>query len=383
MMMRKIALVALLGALSSAFGAEEFGGLKFHSTVEKKQVESLKNDLRYLYKSPIESADADFLKVAQLNVGDGPNMHNWLLNRIRYIYGEKFTFDQKDMIVIEGKFPNTPVPEFPDSTKSDGPKSRPEEKPEAAKAVTVMSNMGSAFYVIGKMNKAFIGFNFDGEKVFVKSPRTGILQVGEGLFHERFLFNKDVNHVSNSISRMATLFHEARHSDGNSKHTGFMHALCPVGHRMVGNYACEASANGPYSIGALSQKHMLKNCKTCSTREKTALAAGVADSFSRVIEVPFDHQVKDYRTVIKNYKEIAKVFKTLADNAQSEDDKAKFYAEVIKIDAESDRLNYGPNASNITYKMKARPLDPTFEGIFTPVSLQESTKIMERSLLKK
>lgn len=383
--MLKFTILALLTTLGSAFAAEEFGGMKFHSTVEKSQIASLKNDLLYLYQTPVTATDWDFLKVAQLPVGDGPNMHNWLLNRVRYIYGEKFTFDEKNMIAIAGTFPNTPIPDFPSPEEdSNGPKALPkEEEPEVAKAVTVMSNMGSAFYVLGKMNQAFIGFKFDGENVFVKSPRTGVLQVGEGLFMPQFLFNKDVNHPANSISRMSTLFHEARHSDGNSKHTGFMHALCPKGHPMVGNYACEGSANGPYSIGALSQKHLLKNCKTCSTREKTALAAGVADSFGRVIEVPFENKIKDIKDLIRKNKEIAAVYRSLAEASSSEEEKAKYYAEVIKIDADVSRLNYGVSDAAITYKMKAKALDATFEGTFTPVSLQDSMKIMERSLNKK
>lgn len=377
--MMKIATLALTASLSlSAFAAEEFGGVKFHQTVEREQIVSLKNDLRYLYQNPVTTADKDFLSIAQVNVGDGPNMHNWLLNRIRYIYGEKFSFEQKDMIFLPGKFPASPLPDLPEPDETDAGKSFDED--EQPKAVTVMSNIGGAFYLMGKMNKIFIGFKFDNEKVFVKSPRTGLLQVGEGLFLPRFLFNKDVNHASNSISRMATLFHEARHSDGNGKHTGFLHAKCPANHPLANEYACEGSANGPYTVGGLSQRHLLQNCTACSTAEKTALSAGVADSFGRIIELPLKTKSNDFDQMINIYSTIASTYETMMEIAKTDEQKAQYASEIAKLKAEITRLQTEKGRLGIT--AKPEKLDPTPEGIFTPVTLQESMKAMQRSLNK-
>jgi hypothetical protein len=377
--MKKIATLALLASLSlSALAGEEFGGVKFHPTVEKDQISSLKNDLRYLYQNPVSTADKEFLATAQLNVGDGPNMHNWLLNRIRYIYGEKFSFEQKDMILVPGKFPATPLPDLPEPEETDKPKSFNDN--EEPRAVTVMSNVGGAFYLMGKMNKLFIGFKFDNEKIYVKSPRTGLLQVGEGLFLPRFLFNKDVNHPSNSISRMATLFHEARHSDGNGKHTGFLHAKCPAGHNLAGEYACEGSANGPYTVGGLSQRHLLVSCTACSVAEKAALSAGVADSFGRIIELPAKLKSSDADQMINIYQTIASTYETMMEIAKSDKEKAQYASEIAKLKTEIARLQTEKGLLGVN--VKPEKLDPTPEGIFTPVTLQESMKAMQRSLNK-
>lgn len=377
--MKKLALLALATTLTtSAFAAEEFGGLKFHSTVEKAQVDSLKSDLRYLYKNPISSPDKEFLSVAQFAVGDGPYMHNWLVNRIQYIFGENYKFDKKDMVLLPGKFPATPLPDLPEPEEKSGPKVFNEG--EEPRAVTVMSNMGGAFYLMGKMNKIFIGFNFDAEKVYVKSPRAGLLQVGEGLFMPGFLFNKDVNHPSNSIFRMSTLFHEARHSDGNGKHTGFLHAKCPQGHPMAGNYACESVANGPYTIGGLSERHLVKNCSICSTAEKTALSAEVADSFGRIIELPAVVKGNDNAQLISIYSSLISTYESMVPTLTSDAEKMKYSQEILRLKAEVTRLSNQKALFAIT--TKPEKVDPTPEGTFTTIGLKDSIKAMEKSLSK-
>lgn len=366
--MKKFALLALVSSLSS-FAAEEFGGLKFHSTVEESQIRSLKGDLRYLYKNPTHKTDKTFLALTQLNSADGPSMHNWLLNRVRYIYGEKFKFNLEDADTVVGKFPATPLPDLPPSPRK--------LTNEDSRGVTVMSNLGGPFYVIGKMYKFFIALDFDGEKVFVTSPRMGILQVGRGLFAKEFRFNKDVDHASNSVSRLATLFHEARHSDGNGKSTLFMHTYCPTDHWFAGAPACETSGNGPYTIGALAQRQLLQNCKTCSVAEKTALTAGVADSFSRVLE-PQKKSTEEYKQMISIYTQILLGYEKQLKASKNEKSNA-FYRQEIKklkdvIAVTHEEQRTGP---------KIQILNPAPEGTWTPVSLVESKKLMEKSLKKK
>lgn len=370
-MMNRLALLALLVA-APTFAAVEYGGVKFHSTVEKSQVRSLKNDLRYLYKSSAEKPDTKFLTYTQMQVGDGPNMHNWLLNRVRYIYGEKADFGEKNLIAIDGRFPKTPLPDIPEPPKKILNKEEPEEL-----GVTVMSNLAS-YYLMGKMYNLFIGFDFDGEKVFVKSPRTGLLKVGRGLFLKEFRINKEnVDHPSNSVSRLATLFHEARHSDGNGKSLLFMHDFCPADHYFAGAPACDRSGNGPYTIGGLAQKHLIQKCTTCSVAEKTALTAGVADSFGRVL-LTVKNRDAEYKQMIAIYTQIIRGYEKLSNETKSEANKAYYRREIKKLKD----VIAATEAEKKSRKDLVWPEDRNGapEGEWTPVSLQESKKLMEKSL---
>jgi hypothetical protein len=371
--MNKTVLLALLATLTSAYATEDFGGVKFHTSVEKHQVESLKVDLKYLYQTPIQNTDKDFLTIGEVAVGDGPNMHNWLLNRVKYIVGEGFKLSTNNIVTAPGKFPNTPMADKPDS------KSNPKKDDENPQIVTIMTNLGGGLYLFGKEQKTYIGIKFDNEKVFAKSPRTGILQVGEGLFLKQFLVNKDPNSAANSIFRLATLFHEARHSDGNSKHTGFPHMKCPVGHKMAGSFACETSGNGSYSIGALSERHLIQNCKTCTSTEKTALSAGVADSFFRIIDEPKQYKLASIQGQVDRYASIIQSYESMKTLKSSANEQKQYNSEIEKL---KETIKFLKSQNN--FKMASAPkrvfLDPKPEGDFRPVTLIESKKAMDSSL---
>lgn len=366
--MKLLAVLTLAATLTPVFAAEEFGGLKFHSSIPKNQVEALKVDLRYLYQNPLTKADPQFLGVAQVQIGDGPNLHNWVVNRVRYIVGENYQLDDSNIITTKyNRFPNTPLPDG--LSAMDG---------NEGSVKTVMSNMGAALYLYGKKEKVLYGIKFDGESVYAKSTRVGFLQVGEGLFFKDFLLNPNLLAPANSISRLGTLFHEARHSDGNSKHTGFLHFTCPEGHPYANYAACEVSANGSYTVGGLSERHMLANCSTCSTKEKNALAAKVLDSFNRIIKI--SPMAADLANQLNAIKAIKAQYEAMLPKATPEQKKL--------IEAELAKMNTIIPQLEAQYKVAAskpaapQPLDPRPEGAIKMVSLPGSMEMMNRSLGK-
>jgi hypothetical protein len=362
------AALTLVATLSSAFAAEEFGGIKFHSSIPKNQIETLKTDLRYLYQNPLTKADQQFMATAQIAVGDGQNLHNWLLNRVRYIVGESFKLDEPNIVAGPyDRFPNTPIPDAFKAIAAD-----------SGGVKTVMTNIGGALYLVGKSQKALYGVKFDGETVYAKGPRIGLLQVGEGLFLQRFLLNPNPLAASNSISRLGTLFHEARHSDGNGKSTGFLHFTCPAGHPYATYAACEASANGSYTVGGLSERHMLANCTSCDKKEQGALAAKVADSFNRIIKISLAaadlaNQINQLKTIQAQYTAMLPKLKP-ADKVKVEAELAKIKPMIVQMEAQYKIAAAKP--------VNPSALDPRPEGLIVMITVPQSSAAMNRSLQK-
>ena len=148
----------------------------------------------------------------------------------------------------------------------------------------VMQNLGAALYILGKEHSTLIGFKVpDGDIVAVRSPRTGIIQIGEGLFQNHDPSSKNLDSMSNRLFRLATFFHEAHHSDGNGESLTFEHALCPAGHLYAGYHACDRNLNGPYTIGATVMRMFANNCSECSVKQTEEMQLDSLDSFSRII----------------------------------------------------------------------------------------------------
>lgn len=370
--MKLIVLLAATLTVSSAFAASEFGGFKFHSSVPSDQIATLKNDITYLYKNPNTKPDKDFFAFAEITKGDGPELHNWLINRVRYIVGEKFQLTEENVITVEGyKFPSTPIPDAYSQMTLGA---------EVNEVKTVMSNMGAAYYLMGKTLKTLLGLNFDQEQVMLTSPRIGLLQVGEGLFFKDFQISQNEKSVANSVSRLGTLFHEARHSDGNSKNTGFLHVICPAGHPYAGYAACEVTRNGSYTIGGLSERYMVENCTACTTQERNILIARIADSFNRVVAVDTKTTIEAIQKQIETYYVIISSYRIMINrDASSEAKVAKYNAEIVKIQAIINQLEQ--DKKNISSKPQPpKMMDSTAEGKWTPVYIMQSVNMMEKSL---
>ncbi len=355
----------LLLVLSNAF-AKDFGGIKFHSEIPAEQSDLLVNDIRYLFENPITKADSEFLLISEINNGTGPELHNWLVNRVKYVVGEKYDFTKNVQIKLFHKFPKTPLPPSIVEMGFLAPK-------------TVMSNIGGALYLGGKSKKILLGTKFDKEKIFAKSSRVGLIQIGEGLFFEGFQISPESKSPANSIARLSTFFHEARHSDGSGVYTGFVHATCPPNHSYAGFFACEEVGNGPYSIGGLTERHLLKNCSECSVTELTMLEAYSLDSLGRVINLDLSAKIKSIKDLISTYISVANSFQSLLPHAQTEEKKLELATEILKMN----ELIAGLEKELAKLKTGSRPaqiVSPKPEGDYKELKLEESIKLMKASL---
>lgn len=397
--MKTLLLATLAATMLTAQAAENYGSVRFHSSVPADQIQSMKIDIKYLYTNPIMSTDADFLKASGLTTATGPTLHNWLVNRVKHVVGESFAANESNILINDKYvFPKTPVPDIGlqkfltgeegdtpagDATSDDGVK-------------TVMTNLGSALYLTGKIGmeqeqpsifllapakkvkiQFAMGVNLDGMPVYATSTRVGLLKVGEGLFFEKFRINaKDPNAVANSVNRLATMFHEARHSDGTGLSTGFTHAICPDYHAYGGYAACEKSSNGPYSIGAMAERLLLKNCKACAPEELMAIASGVLDSFSRVLSGKNAAiRLAQYQKVIAQYKTLLTNDRNLIATAPA-DQKEKIQQEIDKIEKVLGLLNTDVENLKKDLALVPGPMDAKPEGYYQDVSLQNSMASM-------
>jgi len=93
------------------------------------------------------------------------------------------------------------------------------------------------------------------------------------------------------MSKMATLFHEARHAE--NEHGNWPHAKCPVpfknakgedivsyltGAKLEGRPACDSTPFGSYGTELIMLKNINRNCTSCT--EKVRMDAGIYADFS-------------------------------------------------------------------------------------------------------
>jgi hypothetical protein len=143
-----------------------------------------------------------------------------------------------------------------------------------------MLNVGAGIYNAGKSIQRLGHLDVWGTgPVYVTSPRAGLIQLGDpDLFGE----TSDIS-PAYSAFLLTVLFHEARHSDGNRKTAGFLHAICPDG-TYQGLAACDRNLNGPYSVEAALMKSFIANCDSCQAGHVEKLKLILADTLSRIIK---------------------------------------------------------------------------------------------------
>lgn len=283
--MKKLILASLLatGTLAHASDIYVSKGVKADLRDKMEKDLSVLENLKFKGDTTPEN-----LRILGLNSLDANTSTKWLEDRVNYVIEENaFSVVKlliKKVIQVEREgvtFPNQDV--VPYALGLDD-----------QKAVTVMSNIGTGLYLAGKQERKVYSMKISrgllkkSIKAVAESPRVGIIQVGEGLFMEQFSVNaKNPGSIANSVNRLGTFFHEARHSDGNGVALGFTHSKCPAGFGYLsGEYACDDNLNGPYTVGAIMTAEMLKACgDQCSEAEKEALKMQILDSYSRVIKV--------------------------------------------------------------------------------------------------
>ncbi len=259
--------------------------LAIESDVAPDQTASLKEAVSALYRLPLDTASSQTkqLNLLMSNVDASPTgLQAWLEMRVHYIIKDNFDFDSQASFASQSftyQFPN----QFPD-VLSNPDTLLPTADSENARVA--MSNMGTARYAMGKLLHRLVNIKIPGVgTVSMTSPRTGLLEIGPGLFFDTG--NNKIQNIALDIFRLGILFHEARHSDGHGHTLGFMHSICPAGHDFAGLPACDAALNGAYSVGASLIKSLRDRCvadATCTERSRVILGHLYADQANRVID---------------------------------------------------------------------------------------------------
>ena len=287
--MKKVILASILSIAATVNASDIFLSKQIKPTLRNK----IQNDLSIIENFKFsDQAEAITLHAMGLETLNSETATKWLNDRVNYVISENafslFNLFIRKVIKVERQnveFPNkTAIPYSLDNFQES-------EDSNNQHGMVVMSNIGSALYSGGKskgqINQIKIprGFLKSAEKVSITSPRAGIIQIGEGLFNQGLMINREkTDALSNSIFRLGTFFHEARHSDGNGASLGFMHRICPEGHDYEGQPACDENLNGPYTIGAAMMIEMTKSCKAqsaCTDAEVQTLKMVILDSINR------------------------------------------------------------------------------------------------------
>lgn len=290
--MKKIVFTSLLTmAVAGAAKAD----IQFSKSVPSEQKKSLTRDMFYLANQPL-ATDAKLVELMAIPSTDGLTILNWIDNRMVRIVGEDFNLEKNISVVNQSFFPQpSETPSIPTVVKTPGGS-------DGGKVKTVMSNIGGAIYVSGKMSNVMFALKVDDKKIDISSPRFGVFKVGEGLFDTQAMIKSPPDSKLSSYYRLATLIHEARHSDGRGASAGFLHAICPSGHRFEGYAGCDANSNGPYTIEGQFLKLAVQNCKDCQPGEVEMMNKMMADSFSRVVApAPQTVDTSINATIISSY----------------------------------------------------------------------------------
>ncbi len=253
--------------------------LRYSSGIPRAQSAALDEAISALYVFPISYSNTekprliDLMKTKDVSP---KGLQSWMQARVQYIIEENFSFETYGS-TSDSPYVYQNADVLPDGYAAQKASTR-DESPKV-----MMANIGAAAYVMGKKAKVLLNLNVPGIGSFsMTSPRTGLLQIGEGLFMGS---GQKRQNIVDDIFRAGILFHEARHSDGRGKTLGFLHAKCLSGD-YTGRLACDYSTNGPYTIGSTVMLALLKECRDtgkCTARSNAVLKAMYIDQASRTI----------------------------------------------------------------------------------------------------
>jgi len=270
---KKLAFLQWMAALAFLAGCAEGVVFQFDSSVPADQRELMELDLSRLNSIELPQASTDDLATVGVGALSPIALNDWLSKRTKYIVGESFSWKVNSRIISRSA-PKTPVIVAGNVLKDPF---------SAASAKTVMWNLGSFLYLDGKEQSQTYAIDLEAERMEVFTPRVGIVQIGEGLFSVNAVKNTPLDAYANSLLRIATYFHESRHTDGNGEHAAYPHTACPSGHQYAELYACENNLNGPYAIQAVLLRYFYSGCQECSETELAGLMLSLADYQSRVL----------------------------------------------------------------------------------------------------
>jgi len=285
MISKAIAVTSLLGTFAQSQASTKIENIQVSQDVPQNQVTRLQQDITLLKSMNFSQPDPELLSLMEIKDSSPGTLLAWMQARIHFIIDENFDLT-KNIVIAKSSYnyPNSIIP-----TMETPPKNPTDGDTQSGPVVTVMLNIGGAVYLMGKEQGSLLEMKIPGVgKEKMTSPRVGVLKVGQGLFAQLF---KDPSLKPDSkpyvALRLATLFHEARHSDGNGASLGFLHAVCATG-TYAGYSACDRNLNGPYQVETAFLKSMIQSCTDCSEGDKNAMLALAADAASRQIKFTAD-----------------------------------------------------------------------------------------------
>lgn len=248
--------------------------LRYASTVDPLQKAALDESISALHLNTISTEDERLQAIMKIRDFKPETLQAWIETRVQYIVGGDYD-DQKSRYKLNRPNFRYPSPGVIPDADTDGVSNTETEKD------VVMANIGAGVYLDGKQASQLFALDIPGIGVIpMISPRIGVLQIGPGLFPNGTI---GAGNIAIALFRVGTLFHEARHSDGNAKSLAFAHAKCPYDHDYQGRDACDYPSNGAYTVGALMIKALKDSCTACTRRQHRGLDAIYLDQANRVI----------------------------------------------------------------------------------------------------
>lgn len=353
--------ISLLPALSLAYG-----GFTISSDLSPERAKLLKEDIEFLYSLPAMNDSNGFLELSQMKMIDGPNLHNWFVNRIRYFVSQG--------VNLELLYGQTGQPYVYDNQNAISVLQK-EAMNRIEENVVLASNLGSGLYLLGKQRRTLGTFTINGRTRPILSPRIGVVTLTDAYFDQQYLPNPNPSANVSRLYRLSMLFHESRHSDGNGLGTGFLHEVCPVGHPYAGEKACDKMENGSYGMEARFDKVLSKNCKGCKPSEVEELRMMSLDNFSRIIvSSSATNKLARLQQTLSAYRFILNLCKSKA--VEDEECSAGKIKETLARYAEA-RYSLERLVRNEGDAKVSRPIvDPKPEGFFEEHSVEQTKLLM-------
>ncbi len=281
-----LALLASLASLSAQAESRQVGQIWIDESVPKDAAKRLEKDLERLSYLPLQKQDPELQSLLKISTLDHLALIKWLEARVDFLVGPRINLGHPNLRPA----PLDPgQPPFQYQNPGILPRlETPTVHPTGVLVLTAM-NLGTGLYIEGKTAGRLLELDLGTRIVRSTSPRIGVIQIHAGLFDPSRAMTSDQGAqgaqgaMSNTLNRLSILFHEARHSDGNKESLGFLHAVCPEGHKFAGMSVCDRNANGPYQVEGTILRSFTESCERCSSGERERLRLKYLNSFERVI----------------------------------------------------------------------------------------------------
>lgn len=256
------------------------GTINFDPSMNPAKVSLLMNDLNNINTFSQISPSPYFLQTLNIPNAYPQTLYNWLNLRIEYILSENFN--------IQSGYPISsfaPPPNQSNGAYSFGNGSLlfdyiPFAASQGELLVTAY-NVGALYYLSSFSSGTLYALPLPWGNIPVSSPRVGVIQIMPGLFSPSITNESTPQTPLASLLRLAVLFHEARHSDGNGQTTGFQHVPCWNGNYQ-GQEICDNYSNGSYAVEYYVFQALISQCSQCSPQEMLTSQALLMDLSSRI-----------------------------------------------------------------------------------------------------